>query len=66
MAKYRITVEIDTSSGDYEMSFRNLTKKEDGVDYHLAMEAMYKIFGDFEKKTRGEISLGETELRGDN
>lgn len=66
MAVYKITVEIDTDSGDYEMQFRNLTNKEDGIDYNLAMEAMYKIFGDFEKKTRGEVNLGETELRGDN
>ena len=66
MPKYKITTTIDTDTGDYDLQFNNLTRKEDGVDYHLAMQAMYKIFGDFERKTRGEIDLGQTELRGDN
>ena len=56
--KYKITVEIDTESGDYDMQFNNLTNKEAGIDYNLAMKAMYAIFGDFERK-QGAVDLGQ-------
>jgi len=63
---YRITTEIDTETGNYELLFNNLTDKAQGIDYNLAMKVMHKIFGDFEKKTGGKISVGAVEIRGDN
>ena len=55
--KYKITIEADTETGDYEVGFNNLTDREAGVDYHLAMEIVRRVIGDFQRQTGGQADV---------
>lgn len=63
--KYKVTVEFDSETGDYDLLFNNLTDKSQGVDYNMIMKAMRKIFGDFEKQMGQNFQLAP-EPRMDN
>ena len=67
MAKYKVTVEFDTESGDYSLEPHNLSNPGTGIDYHMMMTALGRIFGDFKEKMGDKInqSVDET-IRGDN
>jgi len=65
--KLKVVVELDTDSGDYSLEQHNLSNPGEGIDYHLLIEALTRIFGDFRSQMGDQIRQGHTELgREDN
>lgn len=44
----KVTIELDTSTGDYTTQFSNISKPGEDIDYHQIMEVLKKIFGDID------------------
>lgn len=66
MARYRVEVEFDTDTGDYDIVPRNLSHPGTGIDYHMMKNALRKIFGDFIEQREGEINRAVKQAREDN
>jgi hypothetical protein len=67
MKKIRVSIEIDVSTGEYELTWNNLSNPGESIDLYTLIEATRRVVNDFGDRQTGKVETTAAEpVRGDN
>lgn len=57
--KYKIRIEVDTETNEYEIGFNNLSKPGESIDYRELRSLLKKILDNFDSTINEDINSDE-------